>query len=71
MRIINQERTQSVEMESGIVEMMNNIVKFRSVHDKDVQSILGVYKTSIRAQEVFDEMHVEYRMSTIYEMPES
>ena len=71
MRIINQDRTASVEMEWGIVEMMNNIVKFRSVNDKDVQSILGVYKTSIRAQEVFDEMHVEYRMSTIYEMPES
>lgn len=71
MRIINQDRTESVEMESGFVELLNNIVKFRSVHDKEVKSTLGVYKTSIRAQEVFDEMHVEYRMSTIYEMPEN
>ena len=71
MRIINQDRTESVEMETGIIELLNNIVKFRSVHDKEVKSTLGAYKTSIRAKEVFDEMHVEYRMSTIYEMPES
>ena len=71
MRIINQDRTESVEMETGIIELLNNIVKFRSVHNKEVKSTLGVYKTSISAKEVFDEMHVEYRMSTIYEMPES
>ena len=71
MRIINQDRTESVEMETGIVELLNNIVKFRSVHDKEVKSTLGAYKTLFRAKDVFDEMHVEYRMSTIYEMPES
>ena len=69
MRIVNQDRTESVEMESGIVAVDNNAIRYRSVYDKEVKLTLGVYKTSIRAQKVFEDMLIEYRMSSIYEMP--
>lgn len=69
MRIVNQDRTESVEMEAGVVDVMNNIIRFRSVYDREIKLTLGVYKTSIRAQKVFEDMLIEYRMSSIYEMP--
>jgi hypothetical protein len=66
MRIINQDKTKSIEFENYDISVDGKYIISVGVS----KMILGQYKTENRARGVFDEIHEAYTaMTPIYIMP--
>ena len=71
MRIINQKRNVSIELENYDLMVDENNVVAWPVHYSGRRRILGTYDSEVRAMEVLSKIHDDYKYYRfdIYEMP--